>query len=82
LEIEFCPGKYDYDISRMTHVTLKVELYRLYDCGCFTEDDFIDYVINTIDEYKSGIDTISSLVKKIRKLRLDYTNTKLNTSQT
>ena len=63
----------------MTHVTLNAELYS---CGCYTEDDFIDYVINTIDKYKSGIETISSLVKKIRKLRSYYTNIILNTSKT
>lgn len=74
LDIEFYPGKDDYDISRMTHVTLNAELYRLYDCEYYSEHDFIDYVINTIDRYKSGKDTISSLVKEIRKIRLDYIN--------
>lgn len=78
LQIELWPGEDDYDISRMTHVTLNAELYRLYDCGCYTEVDFIDYVINTINKYKLGTDTISSLVKNIRKLRLDYTNTILS----
>lgn len=82
LDIRFCPGKDDYDISRMTHVTLSAELYRLYDCGYYTEDDFIDYVISTIDRYKSGNETISSLVKEIRKIRLDYINTVWNISKT
>ena len=74
LDIRLCPAKDDYDISRMTHVTLNAELYRLYDCGYYTEDDFIDYVINTIDRYKLGNETISNLVKMIRKVRLDYIN--------
>ena len=74
LDIRLCPAKDDYDISRMTHVTLNSELYRLYNCALFSENEFIDYVINTIDRYKSGNETISSLVKEIRKIRLNYIN--------
>lgn len=82
LEIKFFPSKYDYDISRMTHVTLNAELYRLYDCGYYSEDEFIDYVINTIDMYQSGRETISSLVKTIRKIRLDHINNLSNINKT
>lgn len=81
LQIKLFPGEDDYDISRMTHVTLNAELYRFYDCGYYSEKDFINYVITTIDIYKSGSETINSLVKKIRKIRLDYTNTISNIIQ-
>lgn len=82
LRIEILPNENDYDIAKMTHVTLNAELYRLYNCGLYSENDFIDYVINTIDRYKSGNETISSLVKEIRKIRLDYINSIWNTSKT
>lgn len=63
----------NYDISKMTHVTLNAELFRIYDSGYFINDtEFIDYVIATISRYKSGSVTIKELVYEIRKMRLDY----------
>ncbi len=62
----------DYDISKMTHVTLNAELFRIYDIGYFTEIEFIDYVIITISRYKEGSATIKDLVYETRKIRLDY----------
>ena len=63
----------DYDISKMTHVTLNAELFRIYNSGNFLNDtEFIDYVITTISRYKSGEVTIKELVYEIRKMRLDY----------
>src|SRR5699024_3028731 len=63
----------DYDISKMTHVTLNAELFRIYNSGYFINDiEFIDYVIITISRYKSGEVTIKELVYEIRKMRLDY----------
>lgn len=63
----------DYDISKMTHVTLNAELFRIYNSGYFIDDSkFIDYVIATISRYKSGEVTIKELVYEIRKMRLDY----------
>ena len=63
----------DYDISKMTYVTLNAELFRIYNSGYFLNDtEFIDYVIATISRYKSGESNIKELVYEIRKMRLDY----------
>lgn len=63
----------DYDISKMTHVTLNAELFRIYNSGYFLNDtEFIDYVIITISRYKEGSATIKDLVYEARKIRLDY----------
>lgn len=63
----------DYDISKMTHVTLNAELFRIYKSGYFLNDiEFIDYVIITISRYKEGTATIKDLVYETRKIRLDY----------
>lgn len=66
----------DYDISKMTHVTLNAELFRIYKSGYFLNDiEFIDYVIITISRYKEGTATIKDLVYETRKIRLDYERT-------
>ena len=62
----------DYDISKMTHVTLNAELFRIYKSGYFTEIEFIDYVTLTILRYKEGSASIKDLVYETRKMRLDY----------
>ena len=61
-----------YDILKQTHVTLNAELFRLYRSGYFKESEFIDYVIITINRYKSGIAKIVDLVNETRRMRLDY----------
>lgn len=66
----------DYDISKMTYVTLNAELFRIYKSGYFLNDiEFIDYVIITISRYKEGTATIKDLVYETRKIRLDYERT-------
>lgn len=72
IEIYSLISEGDYDISKMTHVTLNAELFRIYNSGYFDNDtEFIDYVVATINRYKSGV-KIKELVYEIRKIRLDY----------
>ena len=75
IEIYSLISEGDYDISKMTHVTLNAELFRIYNSGYFNNDyEFIDYVIDTINRYKSG-SKIKELVYEIRKIRLEYEKT-------
>ena len=72
IEIYSLISEGDYDISKMTHVTLNAELFRIYNSGYFDNDyEFIDYVIDTINRYKSG-SKIKELVYEIRRIRLEY----------
>ena len=51
LTIKSNPSKEDYNILRRSHVTLNYELYKLYECGYFTnERSFIKYVIDALQE--------------------------------
>ena len=72
IEIYSLISEGDYDISKMTHVTLNAELFRIYKSGYFTEIEFIDYVTLTILRYKEGSASIKDLVYETRKMRLDY----------
>ena len=72
IEIITYPGCNDYNINARSHVTLNTELYKLYACGYFpNEESFIKYVNAAINQYSRGV-SIKKLANHIRNTRLKY----------
>lgn len=75
LKIKKNPGNKDYNILKRTHVTLNIEIYKLYESRYFKNElDFIEYVLYIIDSYNLNNVTIKELVYEIKTKRLNYIN--------
>ena len=72
IEIITYPGCNDYNINARSHVTLNTELYKLYACGYFpNEESFIKYVNAAIKQYSRGV-SIKKLADYVRNTRLKH----------
>ena len=72
IEIITYPGCNDYNINARSHVTLNTELYKLYACGYFpNEESFIKYVNPAINQYSRGV-SIKKLADYVRNTRLKH----------
>ena len=72
IEIITYPSRNDYNIDARSHVTLNSELYKLYACGYFSNDEsFIKYVNAAIKQYSRGV-SIKKLADYVRNTRLKH----------
>lgn len=73
LNITFFPGKDGYSINRRTHVTLNYQLYKLYECGYFkNENELVEATLKAVNHYNTGAATIKELDNSLRKIRMEY----------
>lgn len=73
LNINFFSSKDGYSINKRTHVTLNYQLYKLYECGYFkNEDELVEATLKAISHYNTGIATIKELDTRLRNIRMEY----------
>lgn len=73
LNINFFSSKEGYSINKRTHVTLNYQLYKLYECGYFKdEDELVEATSKAIRHYNTGLATIKELDNGLRKIRMKY----------
>ena len=73
LNINFFSSKDGYSVNKRTHVTLNYQLYKLYECGYFKdEDELVEATLKAISHYNTGLATIKELDSGLRKIRMAY----------
>lgn len=73
LNITFFSGKDGYNINKRTHVTLNYQLYKLYECGYFkNENELVEATLKAVSDYTMGVATIKELDNSLRKIRMGY----------
>lgn len=73
LDIELFPSGKKYNINKGSkYVTLCYELYKLYECSYFNEEELVTETISVLHRYKSKSATIKQLSQELRNIRKNF----------
>lgn len=75
LSINLFSDKEDYSIHSRTHVTLNYEIYKLFECGYYAdEEELVEATLEIVRSYRHGYN-IKELSNQLRKIRMKFINT-------